>query len=121
MKKGLCLLAVALLAAALSGCGETRAPAKSELPKQSGEKEPLAGGWQDADGEISDKEREIFAAAVKTDGRSLVPEKMLATQVVAGINYKFLCREEETGKEYIAVVYHDLKGNSSFLSVTECS
>lgn len=113
------MLAVALLAAALSGCGETQTPAKSELPKQSGEKEPLAGGWQDADGNLTDKEREIFAAAAEKDSRALVPVSLLATQVVAGINYKFLCREEGTGKEYIAVVYHDLKGNSSFLSVTE--
>lgn len=55
---------------------------------------PLAGGYMAAeDTTITDELKTIFEKATKgLDGASYEPIKLMGTQVVAGTNYKFLCK-----------------------------
>lgn len=87
---------------------------------------PLAGGWQTYRGYgIPANAQAAFDKAIKGYvGMKLTPKKLIATQVVAGTNYKFLC--DGTGvypgaktKEYVVVIYQDLSGNCTISSVTE--
>ncbi len=87
---------------------------------------PLAGGWQTYEGQgIPAKAQVAFEKAMKGYvGMKLTPKKLIATQVVAGTNYKFLC--DGTGvypgaktKEYVVVIYRDLNDNCTISSVTE--
>ncbi len=127
----------------LAGCaGQPNAaqPAQEEKVEQSVEEtteqkaeqktaastETLAGGWtanSEATVALSDEESQIFQkAAAAYTGTALEPVTVLATQVVAGTNYAYLCREssgsEATATKWaIAVVYNDLEGNAQITHV----
>ena len=75
--------------------------------------ETLAGGWEENNQEVTEELLDIFNRGVEgTEFAEYVPTKLLATQVVSGINYKFLC---ENGEEII--VYRDLNDNCSVLEI----
>lgn len=105
---------------------QTQASSEEE-PAQ--EEAPMVGGWETVtDGykhAISDEAREAFEGALEGYvGMNLDPQIVLATQVVSGTNYAFLCTGERVVKDpvtgwYIAVVYADLQGNCKFTSVEE--
>ena len=84
------------------------------------------GGFVDAeDGTITAELQEIFNKALEGyDGANLEPVELLSTQVVAGVNYRFLCNETilvpgAEPKEVIVTVYQDLEGNCSITDVTD--
>ena len=61
------------------------------------------------------------ANADQTD-RALRPEALLATQVVSGTNYMFLCSgmagKEDPGRyQQVVIVYADLEGNAQIANV----
>ena len=109
MKKyGLCVLALCL-ALALCACG-----AKEPEPT-------LAGGWTEAeDGALSQEARDNFARALEGyDGPAYEPVALVATQVVAGQNCKYLCNVPgESGQKYVTV-YIDLSGNCEITAVED--
>lgn len=102
MKKIAALLLIsALLLCALSACGRKEAP--------------VAGGWT-ANSEFGavtlpeEAQAAFDKAMVSYEGDKLTPVAFLGTQVVAGINYQFLCQ----GKDGLvkATVYQDLGQNA---------
>ncbi|MBQ9391316.1 MAG: hypothetical protein IJU02_03925 [Lachnospiraceae bacterium] len=88
------------------------------------QEETTAGGWTVAtDGTITNEHRELFNKALGTiDGLSYEPIKLLETQVVAGMNYRFLCNEHtsaenDSATRVIVTIYEDLDGNAKITSV----
>ncbi len=89
--------------------------------------EPIDGGWGSSAGAsyavIPEEAQAAFdkANADQTD-RALRPEALLATQVVSGTNYMFLC-SGDLGGEYpdryqqVVIVYADLEGNAQITNV----
>ncbi len=85
----------------------------------------LAGGWS-----VPDSEEEGLAAFEKAAegllGVDYTPIRVLGQQVVAGMNYRVLCRARAvtpSAAPYycVATVYRDLNGNASVTDVAELS
>ncbi|MBR4728335.1 MAG: hypothetical protein IK080_10655 [Clostridia bacterium] len=79
----------------------------------------LAGGWNEPDSpEVTDAAKDALTKACETlTGAEYTPVALLATQVVAGTNYRILCESKATvpgaQTEYVIVtVYADLQGNA---------
>ena len=112
------VLAVLLLCVCLQGCTK-----KEELKE---EDMPVTGGFVEVeDGTLTDESLDIFNKALECyTGMGFTPIKLLATQVVAGTNYKFLADgtavvpNAETARK-IVTVYKDLEGNCSILNVED--
>ena len=117
-----CVCAAAL---ALVGCGNNGAASSSATAdSESSTKEAPAidGGWEyqpldevhlDADAQ------KIFDNAAKgADAQKYTPVAVLATQVVAGMNYAFLC-ETDANTWHIVAVYNDLQDKASIISDEE--
>ena len=86
----------------------------------------LTGGWQKAESKTVTAElQDIFDKALDGyDGAKLEPVELLSTQVVAGVNYRFLCNETvlvpgAEPKEVIVTVFKDLDGKCSITDVTD--
>lgn len=112
MKKLLTVLLAALMVFALVGCGSKE------------EEKPAAGGWNKVeDGTITDELKEVFDAAVDgLLGATYEPIELLETQVVSGINYKFLAKGTKTTNPitegtYNITIYKDLEGNVELTSI----
>lgn len=123
-------IAGALAFAPLVGCAgnSTSSEEEAETTEQTEDTqaadEQLAGGWAintEAPDVLTDDERALFekAAADYADAK-LEPITVLATQLVSGTNYAFLCKathaSETTAHWAIAVVYNDLEGNATITS-----
>lgn len=69
---------------------------------------------------LTNEEHRIFDEAVtNTEAEDLKPIAVLATQVVAGANYAFLCQSEVGSPAWhIAIVYRNTEGESSLSGVT---
>ncbi len=142
MSKWIAAGLVLILALTAAGCGKTKAeepaPEAAEAAEETAEetaeeaaeenKEEIVGGWEEAqDGAITEDLQALFDKAMEgMTGVDYVPVKLLATQVVAGTNYKFLCEgttvvpDGET-KMYIVTIYEDLQGGVSVLEIEETS
>ena len=90
--------------------------------------EPLAGGWEIAPNEAAALPEDVQAAfdrAVKDmDRAEYVPVALMATQIVAGVNYCILCQivpvEPEAGASWALVyIYADPQGNAEITNVYE--
>lgn len=89
--------------------------------------EPIDGGWGTAAGEsqaqIPEEAQAAFDKAMTDFGDGdLTPEALLATQVVSGTNYMFLCSGavgvDVPGKYLqVVIVYEDLEGNAQITNV----
>ncbi len=115
LKKVLALIAIVMMMVTAFGCA-----------KSAEKKEDIVGGWKEAeDGTITDELREIFDKATETlTGVNYVPKKLIATQLVAGMNYKFLCDATVVypgakAHEAILIIYKDLKGNASVIEIID--
>ena len=93
-----------------------------------GDGEMLSGGWSAADSmKITEQHLDMFKKAQETlTGAYYTPLALLSTQVVAGTNYRFLCRMDASVAElnatpYYAIVeiYEDLQGNASISQITD--
>jgi len=104
MKRIIALLLAVLMVLTLCAC------AKKE--------KSAAGGWTEkSETNLSDEQKAVFEKAVagtEYEGYELVA--LVSTQVVAGTNYKFKCKDAD-GNEKIVLVYEDLDGNASVTSV----
>ena len=134
MKKLITILIVGALGSALllAGCGKnTEQPAGSD----SSAKEPeslaggtLLGGWTvtvDMTSQLTDDEKAVFDQAIDgLVGAEYEPIAIIATQLVAGTNYAYLCMTTPVVPDAkphwtIAVVYKDLQGNASLTNVAD--
>lgn len=112
-----------LMISVLVGCGgqqaaeqEKEQPQEQKTETQQQSQEPVMGGWEqntETSGSLADEYKEIFEKA-STEDTQLIPVSMLASQVVAGANYTYLCKTDGSEAQWqIAVVYNDLDGNAS--------
>lgn len=91
--------------------------------------EKLVGAWEIAMPESSDAIEsglaDVFDKAAKEyTGVSFAPIAVIGNQVVAGINYRYLCEGEPAVKDpspalYVVEVYNDLDGNAEITSVAK--
>lgn len=135
MKKILAALTVAvLLCGTLSACKNETAVSDASEPASTAEEsdvitsnnvtpaDQLAGGWTTPeDGTITAEAQAAFDKAVKPGGMAYTPVALLGTQVVAGINYAFVCIGKATAPNakpapYLVIVYADLNGGAKLLS-----
>lgn len=78
---------------------------------------PMVGGYTKYRA-VEDSEKELLKTALKDSkdykGMKVIPLKV-ATQVVAGTNYSFICTAKKSRKSSVieVVVYQDLQGNLS--------
>lgn len=131
-------LAATLAFAPLAGCGANAEDGGAstneavEQTEQAEQTEPgdeeLDGGWTvnaEASPALTDEEAEVFAKASEGyAGVGFEPVAVLATQVVAGTNYAYLCSSTTVTAEpqtswTVVVVYHDLEGNASITNATK--
>ena len=82
----------------------------------------LSGGWEVSEDEfLTVKARVLFEKAMADyDGAKCEPVTLLATQVVAGTNYCYLCRtdgDSETSPYQLVYIWEDLSGNAQVLEV----
>ena len=129
MKKLLTILLTLLMIFTLVGCKtkedttETEETTKQEEVVEESEEEVVGGFVDVEDGTLTDELKEIFNKATEGYvGMSLEPIELYQTQVVAGINYKFVCSGNKTTNppitgSYFVTVYEDLEGNCSIIDV----
>ena len=124
MLKNKSLLLIVLIIFLLTGCksNNEELPSTEDCPQVD---EPvLVGGYQDVeDKNLTPELIEIFEKAFDgLDGASYTPVMLEATQVVAGINYKFKADGFKTTDPMIQGTYYvyinkDLQGNVSLLDI----
>lgn len=122
MKKLFALILAACLLA-LAACGATEKAEDTPDPSDA-----IVGGWTRAGSpELSGEALEIFEKAMNDYGSSEYEGvALLATQVVAGMNYRFLgvktvdCGTCVTEKTYCVItVYKDLQGNARVTDIID--
>ena len=113
MKKAVKVLLIVFVMFALAGCNQK----EKETPA-------IAGGYHEAeDKTLTPELTEIFDKAFEGfTGVGYTPVRLEATQVVAGINYKFLAEgisvtEAKSQGTYYVYIYRDLQGNVSLLNI----
>ncbi|MBR5337472.1 MAG: hypothetical protein IK152_05760 [Lachnospiraceae bacterium] len=115
-----------------SAAPSSQAPSSSVQPSQTAapvEPVHIDGGWQlNLDGPtpvINDDALDAFYEATPNlMGADYSPIAILGTQVVAGTNYAFLCRQvvisaNPVPKLCVVIVYEDLRGNAQITNVTD--
>lgn len=125
MRKTLALVTVMSLALSFS---HTAFAETSDVEETSSES-IIAGGWTVNDEIVTpsltkDSKDAFDKAYAEYTDYDLEPAALLATQVVAGINYLYLCKGQETSQAsapswYFVVIYQDLSGNAKITSVEE--
>ncbi len=115
MKKLIALLLAAVLLLPAASCGSG--------PAGSGNQD-IVGGWtitaENAHDALPGEVREAYDKAMKdyADAASCTPLAYLGSQVVAGLNYAFLCRMSgDSVSLNIVKIYRDLQGNASVTEV----
>ena len=90
------------------------------------DEEQLCGGWSsEVSSNITDAHKELFKKAQETlAGATFTPIAFLGSQVVAGTNYRFLCRMDASVAELnakpvyaVVVIYEDLSGNATISEI----
>ena len=131
MKKLLTLLLTLLMVFTLVGCNSkedtpvVQEPEKQEeVVEQTKEEPEIVGGYVDVeDGTLTDELKDIFNKALEgLLGATYEPQELVATQVVAGTNYKFLASGTKTTNPvtkgtYYIYVNKDLQGTISLLDI----
>ena len=99
---------------------ETEKPATGDTELENIEEEPIDGGWSSKDSiKITDEHKALFEKLNgQLAGATFEPVAFLGSQVVAGMNYRFLAKETATvpdAKPVYAIIeiYKDLDGNVS--------
>lgn len=120
--KNTCLLLIAMLISACSsnkeGCSRTQAsaPIVSEAHEDvAAVHYPMAGGYSE-EREVKQEDQELFLKAY--DGEKKLTPLRVAIQVVAGINYRFFCQDDDN-KLYEVIIYQPLRGAASLTSARE--
>ena len=105
-------------ATSTASSAESSAPESATAPAT-----PVTGGWEipDSLGEsaLTDDQKETFEKAAKAQAaEDYEPIAVLATQVVAGQNIAYLCRDDATTQWDIVIVYSDPQHNASITGVS---
>lgn len=74
----------------------------------------VVGGYTDYR-ELSDEDKTLFAKAYKGDIK-LTPQSV-ATQVVAGLKYRYVCKDG-SGKKYMVTIFQNLSGETEMMGVS---
>jgi len=103
----LSLLLIFALLLSLGGCGKKEEPVEQ------------VGAYTENETAPSDEDKEAFDKAVEgTEYADYTLVSTLGTQVVAGLNFKFLV-ETPDGEQKVMIVYRDLSKNCSVSSVED--
>jgi len=90
-----------------------------ELILTDDQKRTLCGGYSEPR-EVFDEDLELFKATVHQEGMEFIPERV-ATQVVAGMNYKFYCRYNNLVKGSAGIcqitIYRNLQGQAEITGI----
>lgn len=128
MKKIIAVLLVFALSLGLMACGSQKTTVLTEGDNADEINTESAGGWTIEEAKEIELPAEAKAAFEKAldgyTGAGLTPIGYLGSQVVAGTNYKILCREtlvtaDLITKISVVTVYADLEDNAEILDVTE--
>lgn len=123
-------IAVMLLAFALtvnlSGCGSDSSSESGDVEFSSSElvsssaTNAIVGSYSGYR-ELSEDEKSFFEEVVKGYEKELFDPELVSTQVVAGINYRFLCsmKDGEVTSKVIVTIYKPLSGDPKITSVEE--
>lgn len=123
-------IAVMLLAFALtvnlSGCGSDSSSESGDVESSSSElvsssaTNAIVGSYSGYR-EPSEDEKILFEEVVKEYEKELFNPERVSTQVVAGINYRFLCsmKDGEVTSKVIVTIYKPLSGDPKITSVEE--
>ena len=107
---------------------EAEAGQEEEIAAELIEEEPavenppmIVGGWavsgEPVQNRLNEEEQKVFDQVVAVTGMDYEPAAVLATQVVAGTNYAYLCREKDGDREWIVVtVFSGLNGETQVLN-----
>ena len=114
---GACALAIAL--AGCSGGTASSSSAESESSAAESSSTAITGGWAftplDEINLDADAQKVFKSATADSDAGKYTPVAVLATQVVSGTNYAFLCQTDANAWDIVAV-YQDLQGKDSVMS-----
>lgn len=131
MKKLLTILLTLLMIFTLVGCNsssiEEQPVSKEDQPTtevETPKEEDIVGGYTDVeDKTVTDELKQLFDSALEGFlGATYEPLELVATQVVAGTNYKFKASGTKTTNPvtkgtYYITIYKDLQGNVSLLDI----
>lgn len=84
----------------------------------------LAGGWTAVEGDAAKEGLEAFEKTSKSySGKNLTAIQTLGSQIVAGTNYKILCKASSGPRTgfVLATVYKDLAGNCEITGIESVS
>lgn len=132
MKRTIVALSMAAcLAVGLVGCGsnsQATSAADDEPATEISETGPIGGGWEvnaEAGSSVDGDFQSMFEEAMsELDGVDYEPVAVIGKQVVAGMNYAFLCKAtpvvaDPTTSWSVVVIYKDLSGKASFTTAKD--
>lgn len=125
----LCLSVFAMVGCKSESSKEPETKTEETIPSEAPIGGPVAGGWtvssEPASPAIPEEAKEAFDAAIEgLTGVGYEPLAYLGSQVVAGVNYGFLCRSQVVSPDAqaslsIVKVYRDLEGNATILETKD--
>lgn len=124
MKKILVVLLAIFMVTSLVACSdkdnEEETKPEEEVKEVIEDDGEIVGGYTESeDKAITDELKEIFDKAMEGYvGNNFEPIELIGTQVVAGINYKFLCKASDESQK-IVTIYKDLEGNCEITDVED--
>lgn len=124
MKKILVVLLAIFMVTSLVACSdknnEEETKPEEEVEEVIEDDGEIVGGYTESeDKAITDELKEIFDKAMEGYvGNNFEPIELIGTQVVAGINYKFLCKASDESQK-IVTIYKDLEGNCEITDVED--
>jgi len=104
----------------IASCSQTNNAECSEQNNDSISPNTLCGGYSTAQ-QPSGRALELFQELIQdTENKNLVPTSM-AVQVVAGLNYKFQCKDSITDKDYEVTIFQPLpnRGEPAITNIIE--
>ena len=120
------LLAVTALILALSVMSFTAMKASSAKAHPEEAAQEIVGGFTPAENEeLTEELRELFDKATEgLIGVSYKPVKLLETQIVSGMNYRFLAESQVVApgaeaSQVVVTVYRSLSGEVSILEIAD--
>lgn len=120
------MLLAFVLTVNLSGCGSDSSSESGDVESSSSElvsssaTNAIVGSYSEYRGPSED-EKSFFEEVVKEYEKELFNPERVSTQVVAGINYRFLCsmKDGEVTSKVIVTIYKPLSGDPKITSVEE--
>lgn len=120
------MLLAFVLTVNLSGCGSNSSSESGDVESSSSElvsssaTNAIVGSYSGYR-ELSEDEKSFFEEVVKGYAKELFNPEQVSTQVVAGINYRFLCSMKDgyATSKVIVTIYKPLSGDSKITSVEE--